>query len=131
MTKEAIEHLIKILNAYKEGKSIEVSHKDGEWVDISKTERFNLHPYYYRIKPEPKYRAYKNAKEFLTAQNKHGLWLKIKDDTQRYLPMYVNERCVGLYVLTKDTMVLISFEQLKDKYIFEDDTPCGILEELT
>lgn len=33
------------------------------------------------VKPQPKYRPYKNAGEFLAAQREHGIWLKsIKKD---------------------------------------------------
>lgn len=62
MTQEKAKHLAEVLNAYAEGKTIEVF-LDGEWGEANLDEYSFDEREYYRIKKEPKYRPFKNAKE--------------------------------------------------------------------
>ena len=72
MTKEKAKHLAEVLNAYAEGKPIEVF-LDGEWSEITSDGLFNfdVENDYYRIKKEPTCRPFKNAKELLEEMQKH------------------------------------------------------------
>lgn len=71
MTKEKAKHLAEILNAYAEGKTIEVF-LDGEWAEIEQDKYyFDIEDECYRIKKTPNYRPFKNAKEFLEEMQKH------------------------------------------------------------
>ena len=71
MTKEKAKHLAEVLNAYAEGKTIEVF-LDGEWCEITSNGfNFDVENDSYRIKKEPNYRPFKNAKEFLDEMQKH------------------------------------------------------------
>ena len=71
MTKEKAKHLAEVLNAYAEGKPIEVF-LDGEWSEITPDKYFlDIEDECYRIKKEPNYRPFKNAKEFLDEMQKH------------------------------------------------------------
>ena len=70
MTKEKAKHLAEVLNAYAEGKPIEVL-LDGEWGEVDLNEYSFDERESYRIKKEPTYRPFKNAKEFLDEMQKH------------------------------------------------------------
>ena len=60
MNREEASHFAKVLQAYTEGKTIQL-YVDGKWEDILVSD-FNCSPESYRIKPEPKrtvgYRQY-------------------------------------------------------------------------
>ena len=64
MTKEKAKQMAEVLNAYAEGKPIEVL-LDGEWGEVDLNEYSFDERESYRIKKEPTYRPFKNAKEFL------------------------------------------------------------------
>lgn len=71
MTKEKAKQMAEVLNAYAEGKPIEVL-LDGEWGEVDLNEySFDPENESYRIKKEPTYRPFKNAKEFLEEMQKH------------------------------------------------------------
>lgn len=72
--KEAIE-LSPIILAFAEGKPIQYRIKGNEtanWNDIDKNyHEFSPHSFEYRIKPEPKYRPFRDAEECLKEMSKH------------------------------------------------------------
>ena len=70
MTKEKAKQMAEVLNAYAEGKPIEVL-LDGEWGEVDLNEYSFDESESYRIKKEPKYRPFKNAKECLDEMQKH------------------------------------------------------------
>ena len=71
MTKEKAKQMAEVLNAYAEGKPIEVL-LDGEWGEVDLNEySFDPENESYRIKKEPKYRPFKNAKECFEEMKKH------------------------------------------------------------
>ena len=71
MTKEKAKQMAEVLNAYAEGKPIEVF-LDGEWGEITPDKYyFDIEDECYRIKKTPNYRPFKNAKEFLEEMQKH------------------------------------------------------------
>ena len=71
MTKEKAKQIAEVLNAYAEGKQIEVF-LDGEWSEITPDKYFcDIEDECYRIKKTPTYRPFKNAKEFLDEMQKH------------------------------------------------------------
>ena len=84
--KEEVLRLFPILEAIKEGKTIQFHVLDG-WRDIDgDVEGFYLETLIgesdkYRIKPEPKYRSFKNAEECLDEMLKHQPfgWIKTKE----------------------------------------------------
>ena len=70
MTKEKAKQIAEVLNAYAEGKPIEVL-LDGEWGEVDLDEYSFDERESYRIKKEPTYRPFKNAKELLEEMQKH------------------------------------------------------------
>ena len=82
MTKEKAKQMAEVLNAYAEGKQIEVF-LDGEWSEITPDKYFfDIEDECYRIKKTPNYRPFKNAKEFLDEMQKHKPvgWLRNNKD---------------------------------------------------
>ena len=81
MTREQAKHLAEVLNAYAEGKPIEVF-LDWEWGEVDLNEYSFDESESYRIKKEPKYRPFKNAKECLEEMKKHQPfgWLRNNKD---------------------------------------------------
>ena len=63
MTKEQAKEILPIIKAYSEGKIIQYRHKGRtKWYDLD-SGQFNCDIYFYRIKPEPKYRPFNNQYE--------------------------------------------------------------------
>ena len=61
MTREEAKELLPIIQAYAEGKDIEIFF-DNKWITGTNLD-FTLSPGNYRIKPEPKYRPFKTKEE--------------------------------------------------------------------
>ena len=102
MTKEKAKQIAEVLNAYAEGKPIEVL-LDGEWGEVDLNEYSFDERESYRIKKEPTYRPFKNAKECFNEMKKHQPfgWLKAKDLEQYYSITIVHyvENCNRYYNL--------------------------------
>lgn len=122
--KEAAE-LLPIIKAFSEGKEIQYK-SNGSWysaediVFIGETQRF-------RIKPEPKYRPFKDAEECWQEMQKHQPfgWVKSKEDESRALiTLIINERDIFINSIGGSTMY-----ELMEKFTFADGAVFGILEE--
>ena len=102
MTKEQAKQMAEVLNAYAEGKPIEVL-LDGEWGEVDLNEYSFDERESYRIKKEPTYRPFKNAKECFEEMKKHQPfgWLKAKNLEQYYSITIVHyvENCNRYYNL--------------------------------
>ena len=71
MTREEAKELLPIIQAFAEGKTIEIYDNRG-WQDlIMKSIKFDCKPSCYRIKPEPKYRPFKTKEECWNEMLKH------------------------------------------------------------
>ena len=70
MTKEKAKQMAEVLNAYAEGKPIEVL-LDGEWGEVDLNEYSFDERESYRIKKEPTYRPFRSAQECLNEMPKH------------------------------------------------------------
>ena len=65
MTREEAKELLPIIQAFAEGKTIEIGDNRG-WRDlIIDSPKFDCEPSCYRIKPEPKYRPFKECRRML------------------------------------------------------------------
>lgn len=127
--KEEVLRLFPILEAIKEGKTIQFHVLDG-WRDIDgDDEGFYLETLVeetdkYRIKPEPKYRPFKNAEECWTEMLKHHPfgWLKMKDTESGYyiLKGIANQVVIGL------NETPFSYKNVFKYYIFADGLPFGV-----
>lgn len=125
MTKEKAKHLAEILNAYAEGKLIEVL-LDGEWGEVDLNEySFDPENESYRIKKEPTYRPFKNAKECLEEMQKHKPYGYIKENG--YAELYhITPGCCNFLVISLLTQ--FTYEQGFYHFTFADGQPFGIKE---
>ena len=115
------------MKAFSEGKQIQHFNID-KWEDTDFMP-FTDHPSYYRIKPEPKYRPFKNVEECWEEMQKHQPfgWVKNKN---------TNKLCNILTICKNEDTIEISLEDFLIKpftglesFIFVDGTPFGIKEE--
>ena len=131
--RETIQKLNPLFQAIVEGKAIQVTSGDG-WMDIDLDgEGINAStliscPQCYRIKPEAKYRSFKNAKECCQEMSKHQPfgWIKCKEGY--FSIVYVNDEYAGLGDRYDSSILLASKNSYTDN-TFADGTPFGIKEE--
>ena len=91
MTIEQAKELLPIIQAFAEGKVIQTKNGDETWITIGKETDLNIeslaeYPDCFRIKPEPKYRPFKDAEECWQEMLKHQPfgWVKIKGNKPSY-----------------------------------------------
>ena len=124
MKRKEVKELLPIMEAYSEGKDIEILNINGEW-ELLTDPVFDDEPSHYRIKPEIKYRPFKSKEECWEEMHKHSDfgWVIAKDSKIMY-HIYV----VGTGYVLIDGMS-ISFSETFAEYEFTDGTPFGIKEE--
>ena len=122
MTREEVKAKLPIIEAFAEGKTIQFYNGD-EWADLDEA-TFSASPDKYRIKPEPKYRPFKNQEECWQEMQKHQPfgWVKGKDGGALYLIHGISNS----KVTTDD---IDSFKEAMHIYEFKDGTPFGIKED--
>ena len=129
--KEAAE-LSPFIKAFGEGKDIEMRSKNphAQLNGWAKMDEFIFGNFEYRIKPEPKYRPFKDVKECWQEMQKHQPigWVKSKEATED-----VYFTITGLTNGTCGVMLNSpggwSLSGLFDYYTFADGTPFGVKEE--
>lgn len=123
MTREEANDILPILQAFAEGKAIESRCIKGEkslWYDdddLSFDDDLE-----YRIKPEPKYRPFTNAKECWQEMLKHQPfgWVKEKERNVRTEINYIHNEGVMF------SCGSVLFERMFDIYTFADGVPFGV-----
>lgn len=133
INKEIIQKLSPLFQAIAGGKDIQVESGDG-WMDIDLDgEGINAStliacPESYRIKPEAKYRPFKNAEECWQEMLKHQPFGWIKCEEGCFNIVYVTDDYVGLADPDGSSILLASKNSYQDN-TFADGTPFGIKEE--
>ena len=133
MTREEAKELLPIIQAFADGKTIEIYNEEWKTM-VFKDPHFDCAPSRYRIKPEPKYRPFKTQEECWNEMLKHQPfgWLKSKKNGRF--------RCIGevswsdefekVYVaLSTSESLSRSADSVFEEYTFADGTPFGIKEE--
>lgn len=127
-----VQKLFPILEAIKEGKTIQFKDSDG-WRDINgDDEGFYLSTLVeetdkYRIKPQPKYRPFKDTEECWVEMLKHQPfgWVRAKEDKSlASITLMISERDIFINCIGGSTMY-----DLMEKFTFADGAVFGILEE--
>ena len=126
MNKVLVKELTEILQAYLNGKEIEFySSILNKWVPASMTSISNLIENIdkYRIKPEVKYRPFKNLKECLEEMQTHVPygWLKTDDNVHRLITLLGEDR-----TLIGNQETNWTYEKLFECFTFMDGKPFGI-----
>ena len=128
--KEEVKRLFPILEAIKEGKTIQFHLTDG-WRDIDgDDEGFYLETLIgesdkYRIKPEQKYRPFKDAEECWTEMLKHQPFGWLKGDKCFYNIVSVSNIDVSMANVSGD-IVTLDFSEVMEDNTFADGTPFGV-----
>ena len=125
-----------ILQAYAEGKVIECRTKPdrlkgvvdipNKWTETNEIRCVNSLEY--RIKPEPKYRPFKDAEECWQEMQKHQPFGWLKGDKCFYNIVSVSNIDVSMANVSGD-IIILNFSDVMEDNTFADATPFGILEE--
>lgn len=117
MTRDEAKQLLPVVQAWAEGRAIEArSVVDDRWVDVNYSVDFSRGARNYRVKPQPKYRPFKDAEECWQEMQKHQPFGWLKDKLNG---TYIN---VGYVPIDNEVS---SFNSLT----FADGQPFGILAE--
>lgn len=129
MNRQEAKELLPVIQAFAEGKTVQFKNSFEDWIDCDNI-MFNWPPKDYRIKPEPKYRPFKDAEECWQEMQKHEPfgWVKDKERGYKVTITRVNddENTGFMAINGKSEWTL---EGLMDYYTFADGTPFGIKEE--
>ena len=141
MTREEVKILLPIIQAFAEGKTIQIrKHGEESYYDSTNSRlNFDLGYYSYRVKPEPKYRPFKDADECWQEMLKHQPfgWVKEKGDKLSYeLLACVSENdeapisfavygSVGMGIIDRPS---IKFNEMFNAFTFADGAPFGVKE---
>ena len=126
--KKEIQRLMPLFQAIAEGKTIQWNDM-GVWRDIDgDDEGFFLDTFVgktvdYRIKPEPKYRPFKNAEECLAEMQKHQLFGWVKN--QGLYRNIANVMSCSITFADNEARD-VNYEQAFKNYTFADGTPFGV-----
>ena len=126
ITREEAKEFLPIIQAFAEGKTIQVQENEGYWRDADVL-HFNYDTCRYRIKPEPKYRPFNSAEECWQEMQKHQPfgWVRYK------MKPIVIRSIASLY----DTEIepydacTSSYKDALESFTFADGTPFGVKEE--
>ena len=121
MTREEAKELMPVIKAFADGKDVETKTGSG-WMSIENMS-FAGKPDSYRIKPEPKYRSFRNAEECLQEMLKHQPfgWIKAKEGG--YQNIVSVDNC---YADTSVRGILLASKNSYQDNTFFDGTPFGI-----
>lgn len=125
MTREEAKQMLPIIQAYAEGKEIQFKLED-KWINTKNPDlEFGVGTY--RIKPEPKYRPFENAKECWNEMLKHQPfgWIKVKDQ-EIYLQVLSVDNEGVMFCDYEDDTILYDYNYAVTLFTFADDKPFGI-----
>lgn len=125
MTRENAKALLPIIQAYAEGKVIQINQPIVGWKDNNEP-LFNGDPSSYRIKPEPKFRPFKDAEECWQEMLKHQPFGVVKD---KYFTNYKTHRAFT-FLTTEGCNFRgyedMTFENSFKNLLFADGLPFGV-----
>ena len=124
MTREEAKEILPIIQAFAEGKAIQAKESD-KWKDINNFNFAMKSAKSYRIKIEPKYRPFKDAKECWNEMLKHQPfgWIVTRDGcTWRNINTV---RCDNV-ILMENKDVAWQQSAMFECFTFADGTPFGI-----
>lgn len=123
MTREEAKNMLPIIQAYAEGKEIEIFDKPKRMWVTAILPLFNCDSSYYRIKPESKYRPFKNAEECLAEMQKHQLFGWVKN--QGLYRNIANVMSCSITFADNEARD-VNYEQAFKNYTFADGLPFGV-----
>lgn len=121
MTREQAKELLPIIQAFVDGKTIEArTNSISKWIETT-TPKFDL-LHEYRIKPEPKYRPFKNVEECWQEMQKHRPfgWVRVINRYKNILELRDSKN--GIELLEEHW----AYKDLCERVTFADGTPFGV-----
>ena len=134
MTREEVKEYLPIMQAFAEGKDIQIRNiTDDGWDDINDDRMsFCAKAEAYRIKPEPKYRPFKSQEECWNEMLKHQPfgWLKsIRKQEKVHIGRVFEVKDFALITLSINEGINNNSSYFFNEYTFADGTPFGIKKE--
>ena len=123
MTTEETRKAVKVMEAYANGKKIQYLNNNNKWIDIHNPS-FDWYDYAYRIKPEPKYRPFKNQEECWNEMHKHLDFGWLREKESGYL---FNTIAVFDSIRIKENAY--NYSLVFKRFEFLDGAPFGVKEE--
>lgn len=124
MDRNQAKELLPIIKAFSEGKGVETKTGSG-WISIENMS-FAENPDSYRIKPEPKYRPFKDAEECWHEIRKHEPFIKYKTESSKDVYLIIQRiKTDGI----ETDVERLDFETAFEWFTFADGAAFGILEE--
>ena len=123
MTREEVKEMLPVLQAFAEGKTIESRCIKGDKSLFYDDEDPSFdNDFEYRIKPEQKYRPFRDAKECWQEMQKHQPFGWVKSTFFKDLTLV--KRVTTLYVeINRD---IIDYKDALENFTFADDTNFGV-----
>ena len=119
-----------IISAFAEGKVIQILNERDKWVDLTEREGLPMgtleeEPNNFRVKPEPKYRPFKDTEECWTEMQKHQPfgWVINKNTGRKHYITAIHETSNEVFI-ADDTWK--DFYKIKKNYTFADGAPFGV-----
>ena len=130
MTREEAKNLLPIIQAFAEGKTIQLF-TNGIWEGAENPSFEELSRY--RIKPQPKYRPFESQEECWNEMLKHQPFGWVKSKVKGYfhligLVQWASELEDVMIVFATSEQLARSSRSLFEDFIFADGTPFGIKE---
>lgn len=125
MNRNQAKALLPIIQAYAEGKEIEIFDFTINMWRTAMLPHFDCDSNIYRIKPEPKYRPFKDAEECWQEMQKHQPigWIK----RNGYYYNIISTGVVSVTIIdTKGNIIRLNYNDLLSHYNFIDGTLVGI-----
>lgn len=128
MTKQEAAELLPFIKAFGEGKSIEfssITDVSKAWREVTDFPLGMIDSFKFRIKPETKYRPFKDAEEcFAEMQNHQPFgWVKRKEDKHYSLITDVDDIEYGISLNERSGF---NMDYVLINYTFVDGTPFGV-----
>lgn len=123
MTREEAKELMPVIQAFADGKDVETKTGSG-WMIIENMS-FAGKPLQYRIKPEPKYRPFKDAEECWQEMLKHQPFGWLKGDKCFYNIVSVSNIDVSMANVSGD-IIILNFSDVMEDNTFADGTHFGM-----
>ena len=130
MTREEANKALPTLQAFTEGKVIQMLDDRSIWTDLTEREGLPIgtlgeSPNIFRIKPDPKYRPFKDAEECWKEMMKHQPfgWVKDKKDGHHALITAVDDDTCGMSLNGNAEW---SLSGIMDLFNFADGVPFGV-----
>ena len=124
--KEEVKSVMNIIQAFADGKTIQaIDPYEDEWVDQAGLNFKALFEGQYRIKPEPKYRPFKNAEECWQEMQKHQPFGWLNGDKCFYNIVSVSNIDVSMANVSGD-IVTLDFSDVMEDNTFADGVPFGV-----